>query len=364
MKHAIDFFHAVENKNFFKDIPILLDEGFLEHKKTNFGLSECIAKMMFVSCDMGAWMVNIKTKDFYVTEKFAELLGYSKEDLFGLNIKKFKKSIHPEDAKTLEECLSKHLNGKNKHLSCLVRLLHKKKYWVKILIKGRVVLEDSNNNKWLFGINMTMDELADYQEELKDLANYDILTHLPNRKFLMEKLTESIKTTEKSGDSLALCFIDLDGFKSINDNYGHNVGDKFLCEVSKNLRKTVRSHDLVARLGGDEFVVVFNRIKDNHVLFLLLDRLAKACHKNITIDNNKFATSASIGVVLYPNVSGSVEELISFADKSMYQAKFTKNQKYIIFDDNQENLKDLKDEFVRSNFAFKRLLTATADWFK
>ena len=364
MKHAIDFFHAVENKNFFKDIPLIVEKNYIfKSQKNNYDFSGCVAKMMFSACDMGAWAVNIETQELFITERLAEILGYNQNDLKNINIQTLKNSIHPEDLEVLENSLLYHINGEHENINSLIRVQDKNKNWIKLYLKGKILFEDNNSSKWLFGVVITMDELANYYEEIKDLANYDSLTNLPNRKFLIEKLTSAIEKTQ-SDEKIAICFIDLDGFKSINDTYGHLMGDKFLCEIAKSLKKTIRSHDLVARLGGDEFVVVFNRIKDNEILATLLERLAKACHKNITINNQKFTASASIGVVLYPNILGSVEELISFADKSMYEAKFTKNQKYIIFNNSRDSLMDAKRKARIAHYAFKRLFAATEHWFK
>ncbi len=363
MKHVIDFFHAVENKNFFKEVPVILEETyFFNSKKYRYDFSGCVAKMMFMACDMGAWAFNIKTKDFFITEKAASIVGYSQKDLMETNIQKIKRIIDPEDFHSLENNLISHLNGESSHVSNFIRIQNKDKKWVKIYIKGRVVVENEQKNSiWLFGIVMKMDDIANYQDELRDLANYDSLTHLPNRKFLKEQLDIAIRNSQKDNSQLAICFIDLDGFKSINDTYGHHVGDKFLCEIADSLKKAVRNHDIVARLGGDEFVVVFNRVKEQNKLLFLLERLSKVCHKNIIINNNKFCASASIGVVVYPYITGSVDELISYADKSMYQSKFTKNKKYTFFH-------EIDDSYILKksdpDYLFKRLVDATHQWFE
>lgn len=160
MKHAIDFFHAVENKKFFKDIPIVLEESYTFRANVpQSQFSHCVAKMMFSLCDLGAWMFNFVTKDFFVSEKFGSVLGYSSEDLKLMNIQKIKKNIHPEDLIELQNSLLKHLSGETENLTSLVRIQNKEKNWVKVYLKGKLLTEEVENSNWLFGVILPVDDL-------------------------------------------------------------------------------------------------------------------------------------------------------------------------------------------------------------
>ncbi len=180
-------------------------------------------------------------------------------------------------------------------------------------------------------------QIKRHEADLVRLANYDCLTNLPNRRLLSEKLEAALEHSKKTKHNLAVCFIDLDKFKPINDKYGHSAGDEFLCKLSASLLDSVRSHDTVARLGGDEFVVVLSDLEEDVQMEHMLERIANACSATYCINGVNIEASASIGVVVYPKVDGSADELLRFADQSMYRAKQQGRKRYVYFDQEQEN---------------------------
>ncbi|WKE67017.1 EAL domain-containing protein [Gallaecimonas kandeliae] len=173
------------------------------------------------------------------------------------------------------------------------------------------------------------------ENELAHIANYDTLTGLPNRRLLNELLGRSLAQADRKGQGLAICFIDLDGFKPINDQYGHQTGDMLLVEVAKRLQKTVRQMDVVARLGGDEFVLLLTELDELDDLESLrhsLDRLLAAVSAPFTIEGVPMQVSASIGVSLYPQDKAAPEILLRRADQAMYRAKQSGKNQYQLFD--------------------------------
>lgn len=155
---------------------------------------------------------------------------------------------------------------------------------------------------------------------LDDEINTDELTGLSNRRSLESKLKYHIQKIKHTDEKLGLFFIDLDGFKEINDTFGHQQGDQLLQKIATNIKSSVRQSDLVFRLGGDEFVVVVPKI-NAEMAIKIAQGLLKQCTHTITDDDDLVEVSASIGMSIYPDDSRNIDELINFADKAMYQAK-------------------------------------------
>lgn len=152
-------------------------------------------------------------------------------------------------------------------------------------------------------------------------AYHDSLTDLPNRKMFHEILVKSLAQNERSNHFLAILFIDLDGFKAINDNYGHNIGDLLLIEVGNRLKSSVRKGDTIARLGGDEFTLILPQLKTEKDSEIIAKKILSAFLKPFIIDNNILNVGTSIGISLHPNDGNDAEELIRKADDSMYYIK-------------------------------------------
>ena len=154
-------------------------------------------------------------------------------------------------------------------------------------------------------------------------AMHDDLTMLPNRRYFMYSLNLAFKDAKHSGsERFAVMNIDLDGFKSINDTYGHAAGDKVLVEVSKRIRAVLRSSDIVARMGGDEFLILLPRVHDSQNLLSIRSKLEQdICLRPVEFDGKDIALNASIGWAAYTETFNDVDELLKAADKKMYQRK-------------------------------------------
>lgn len=152
-------------------------------------------------------------------------------------------------------------------------------------------------------------------------ANYDLLTQLPNRRLFQDRLQHAIKAAQRAQQSLSLLFIDLDNFKEINDNHGHNVGDALLVEVAGRLKQCVREADTVARMGGDEFTVILGQIKDTVYSAKIAENIIEKLAQTFVYDGKPLAISASIGIAIYPQDSTDADVLLRHADSAMYTAK-------------------------------------------
>jgi diguanylate cyclase (GGDEF)-like protein/PAS domain S-box-containing protein len=160
------------------------------------------------------------------------------------------------------------------------------------------------------------------QEEIERLAYYDPLTRLPNRRLLSDRIEQALAVAARHATCVAVCYLDLDRFKPINDTFGHEFGDALLLEVAHRLQGAVRTHDTVARLGGDEFVLLLTDLKNETESEPILDRVLQLLTERFTFGNgHAVEISASIGIAFFPGDGGDADALLRHADQAMYEAK-------------------------------------------
>jgi diguanylate cyclase (GGDEF)-like protein len=169
--------------------------------------------------------------------------------------------------------------------------------------------------------------LQEENSKMKQMAFYDTLTGIANRALIYAMLEKEIKKAERKGSSFALFFIDLDNFKSINDDYGHYIGDLVLVKFTQKLQSALRESDTIGRLGGDEFLLIAPDIQDMRAVHILADKIVNLFKEPLEIDAyNSIQLSCSIGISCYPQDATSMEELIQDADRAMYSIKREKKE--------------------------------------
>jgi diguanylate cyclase (GGDEF)-like protein len=159
------------------------------------------------------------------------------------------------------------------------------------------------------------------EEQVQFLAYYDALTGLPNRTLLQDRLTKALASARRQKGKVALLFLDLDGFKDINDSLGHSVGDLLLKEVAERLKKWAREQDTVARVGGDEFLIVLTSVKDIPDAAVAAERLMDTMSAEFVVQGHSLGISCSLGISIFPEHGADGEALIKNADAAMYRAK-------------------------------------------
>ena len=169
------------------------------------------------------------------------------------------------------------------------------------------------------------------EEELRRKAYFDPLTRLANRHMMEGELSRSIEISRRNNRSMAILFLDLDGFKEVNDNYGHAFGDKLLVEVAERLESLVRQGDLVARLGGDEFVVILNNIRHTREVRAAAARILSGIHAPYPIDGQTVTIGTSIGIAIYPDDDKDAASLLRDADQAMYLAKNRGKNNFVLY---------------------------------
>jgi diguanylate cyclase (GGDEF)-like protein/PAS domain S-box-containing protein len=186
------------------------------------------------------------------------------------------------------------------------------------------------------GVGRDITEIATARERIASLAYNDALTGLANRTSLAPALEQAIERTRRNRSKLAGVFMDLDGFKQVNDTHGHAAGDAFLVEVARRLRRTLRASDIVARLGGDEFFVVLEQMQDAPAVERVVAKLAAEVLKPYELFGGvKARCSASLGVSIFPDDAGDAATLMAHADKAMYAAKRAGKNAFCIFSPGQ-----------------------------
>ena len=203
--------------------------------------------------------------------------------------------------------------------------------WIKTSITP--LLDKNDAIEYIITTCLDITYLKNEELKYKKIANYDTLTNLPNRLLLADRLHLAVAHASRNKTNVAVCMIDLDGFKALNDTYGHKAGDMVLVEVSKRMKEVVRSDDTVARLGGDEFVVILTDLIHSEDCAITLYRLLNTISAAYTLDGHIIDTiSASIGVSLYPQDKVDPEILLRHADVAMYKSKNSGKNKFSFFD--------------------------------
>ncbi|HLF96370.1 MAG TPA: PAS domain S-box protein [Methylococcaceae bacterium] len=176
-------------------------------------------------------------------------------------------------------------------------------------------------------------ERKHHQEKIEHLAYYDALTQLPNRLLLADRMQQALALSARSNSLVAVCYLDLDGFKPVNDRYGHRAGDQVLTAVAERIQSHLRASDSAARLGGDEFVFLLTHLDSEDECNVILARIIDALSQPYALDNGAaVAVSASVGVSLYPRDDSDPDLLLRHADQAMYLAKQTGRNRVQWFD--------------------------------
>jgi diguanylate cyclase (GGDEF)-like protein/PAS domain S-box-containing protein len=174
--------------------------------------------------------------------------------------------------------------------------------------------------------------LKEHQQQLEYIAHYDALTGLPNRVLMADRLQQAMAHNHRKGGTIAVVYLDLDGFKAVNDQHGHDMGDQLLVNIAHRLKDVLREGDTLARIGGDEFIVVMSDLEQPQDYEIILNRLLLVAAEPVMLDQQFLRVSASIGATLYPQDNVDAGQLLRHADQAMYIAKQAGKNCYHLFD--------------------------------
>ncbi|BDY05738.1 EAL domain-containing protein [Ferrimonas sp. YFM] len=248
------------------------------------------------------------------------------------NIEAWLDLIHPDDRQALSTAVELHRTS-TQELNYEYRIQQKDgqyQYWSDRALP--IIDETGKPCRWI-GVCRNITKFKEQQLELERIAHYDNLTKLPNRALLLDRLQQALAYAQRHSTQFAVVFMDLDGFKQINDEHGHDIGDRVLVQVASNLLTAIREEDTIARLGGDEFVAILNDFPPQDEGKALLDRLLIAAATPLKVNSHSLSVSTSIGVTLYPQgAETTVEQLLRQADQAMYLSKLAGKNRYSFYD--------------------------------
>ncbi len=289
----------------------------LKEQTMKYKCRETEFKKLFDKINAFVFSLDVPNNKWFIPNRFQESSEVETQDLRkGMEIVEDK--IHDEDRKLF---------------------LQKKKDWISGIpttVEFRTVLKDdqirwnelrtdsiinaSGKVEKIFGVIVDVTDRKEKEEKLAQMAYYDTLTELPNRTMLKSHLKKVLARANRKEHEVTIMFMDLDGFKDVNDSLGHDIGDALLKEVANRLNESVREEDLISRLGGDEFILVFEETNQKEIT-IIADRILKNISEAYLLSGEKVSITPSIGIASYPEDGMNIESLIRNADKAMYLAK-------------------------------------------
>jgi len=295
-------------------------------KESEFKLK--LAASVFTNAKEGITITDSNGMIIDVNQAYEILTGYSKEELIGQSSSMLRSG---RQTKEFYEDMWKKLLDEG-HWSGEVWNRRKSgEFYAQILTISAVYDLDGSIMNFV-GLVTDITSMKEHQKELEKIAHYDPLTALPNRLLLSDRLSHAIASANRRGRKLAVIFLDLDGFKPVNDTYGHEVGDELLRLLAKEMQTALREEDTLARIGGDEFVGVITDIGKDEECRAVLERLVNAISTPFVIKMLQIKVSASIGIAFYPDDGTDSDILIRNADQAMYVAKQSGKNQYRFFD--------------------------------
>jgi diguanylate cyclase (GGDEF)-like protein/PAS domain S-box-containing protein len=292
---------------------------------------------------IGGWQLDLTTQKLFWTDQVYQLLDTSPEEVQP-TVESGLKYFLPDSRPLLSRALRKAMTaGEGFDIELEMLTLRDRRIDVRVICtvdmengtpkKLNGVFQDISEHKAAqIALEHANQELEYTNRVLENIAHYDALTNLPNRVLLADRLQQAMAHTQRSELIMAVAFLDLDGFKAVNDQYGHAVGDKLLIKLAQRMKRTLREGDTLARIGGDEFVIVLTDLHHTSECEPLLQRLLAAAAEPVNFDEYMLEVSASIGVTLYPQDGSDADQLLRHADQAMYLAKQAGKNCYHLFD--------------------------------
>ncbi|MBP8285884.1 MAG: EAL domain-containing protein [Rhodoferax sp.] len=299
-----------------------------------------LAASVFTHAREGIMITDVNEVIVEVNDAFTRITGYTRDDSIGQTPRLLRSGRQSKEFYTN-----------------LWQQLHDKDHWYGEIWNQRksgelyaemltitAVRDAQQRASHYVGLFFDITAVKEHEHELDHIAHYDALTNLPNRVLLADRLHQGMAHELRRGRKLVVVFLDLDGFKSVNDHHGHEVGDQLLITVAARMKQTLREGDTLARIGGDEFVAVLGDLDDGTACVPMLNRLLGAASMPVKFGDKQLQVSASIGVTSFPQTQEiEADQLLRQADQAMYQAKLAGKNRYTFFDAEQ-------DSGIRSRF--------------
>jgi diguanylate cyclase (GGDEF)-like protein/PAS domain S-box-containing protein len=273
------------------------------------------------AAQMGYYLIDLLTETWTNDAQFDEIFGIDSH--FNRDFAQWRRILYVEDVQRVMSYFQQSINNHEIHPSIEYRIIRPNDGALRwIAAWGLNFYDEQDKPIQQVGMIQDITERKATEETIKQLAFYDPLTQLPNRRLLQERVKHSIKVCHRTGKSMAVLMMDLDKFKLVNDTLGHTAGDELLRQVAERIKNCLREMDTVARLGGDEFVVVIEEVINDENIAKVADIIINTLSQPFTLyKTHQVSIGVSIGIAIYPQHGDSLEVLMDNADIALYRAK-------------------------------------------
>lgn len=295
------------------------------------------------------YMVDHRGFFTFINDRVTDLLGYKPEELIGEH---FSTLVHEDDIIVAEHVFNERRTGERASQNVEFRLRCSDPEKASKTFESNTIVielcslgvynlkEDGTPYLGTYGVARDISDRKKAQEMIHFQAYHDLLTRLPNRELFLDRLNLSISQASRNKSMLAVLFLDMDGFKFINDSLGHIIGDKLLQHVAHRLQDTLRDTDTVSRIGGDEFNILIPELQHREEAGLVAQKILNVFSKPILLDKHEITISFSIGISVFPDDANCTETLIKNADMAMYHIKGRGKNGYEYFSDHMQSIYD------------------------
>ncbi|WP_400244458.1 diguanylate cyclase [Niallia sp. JL1B1071] len=323
---------------------LILEESLKKSEKREKELSNSIKdyESLLHSLEGAIYSVDIQNGQIIFSKDLEKIFGktFNNDLKYPFHYKQF---VHPEDYAKISDFEQNVLRGNPSKVEYQIIQEENKVKWV---VQKAIPIIDKNST--ISKINGHLIDITDRKTlelSLKQMAYNDDLTDLPNRKALDRHIEKTLARSKRHDHCFGIMFIDLDGFKNVNDTLGHDAGDQLLIEVASRLQDNLREEDVISRIGGDEFIVIVEESSKNE-LENIADRIIQSTSLPYFINESEAQISVSIGISLYPNDGETKEILLENADKAMYYAKNNGKNRFKFYIPDLMNIDPPKEGFI------------------
>ena len=272
--------------------------------------------------NVGTWEWNVQTGKTVFNDRWAEMIGYRLAELAPVSIETWMKFAHPNDLAISQDLLERHFRKELPYYECEARMRHKDGHWIWVLDRGKVVAwTEDGKPLTMSGTHQEITARKQAEEQIQHMANHDMLTNLPTMRLARDRLSSALGLAHRHQNMAAVMFIDLDGFKAVNDTLGHDAGDDVLKQVARRLLDCVRETDTVARIGGDEFLLVATELHSSDDAAQIAGKIIHLMSQPFMVNGQQARIGTSIGIAFYPENGKDMDRLIKLADEAMYRVK-------------------------------------------
>ena len=319
----------------------------LKNKELQLAAAQRIARL-------GYWTWDTKINEFCISEQLASLCETTLEEFSG-SLDGFLRLIHPDDRGFAKDIiLSAKLNKMIQHMEYRIET----ESGEIIYVHQEIEAVTDQNDFFITGTVQDITHKKQTEKQIHRLAYFDNLTGLASRSYYQERIEDIIKTAARRHEQFAFLFLDLDGFKDINDSFGHNIGDQFLKAIAQRIKLVIRDIDFASRMGGDEFCIILTNIADQESVAEVATRCLQKINQPLLLDSHQIVPRASIGIALFPRDGQNETELMKAADTAMYSAKQAGKQRYVFYSPDMasqaihrlKNEQMLRTAFVKEQF--------------